>query len=98
MLATKQTRYLKKSHKFCIQLPKTVEQSLALYNKNGKSLQAGAISKELENVRVVFKILPDGKNASIDHPFVQYHMVFSIKMKYLRHKARLVAVGYMTKA
>ena len=33
-----QTRYLKKSHKFGIELPKTVEEALTLHAKNGNTL------------------------------------------------------------
>ena len=33
-----QTRYLKRSHKFGVELPKTVEQTLALDAKNGNIL------------------------------------------------------------
>ena len=50
-----QTRYLKKRHEFGIELTKTVEQALALYAKNGNTLWADAISKEIKNVRVAFK-------------------------------------------
>ena len=42
-----QTRYLKKSHKFGIELPKTVEQTLALDAKNGNTLWADAYPKKL---------------------------------------------------
>ena len=42
-----QTRYLKKSHKFGIEFPKTVEQALALDVKNSSNLWADAASKEL---------------------------------------------------
>ena len=59
-----------KSHKFGIELPKTVEQALALDAKNGNTLWADAISKEMENVRVAFKVLPDGKSVPIGHQFV----------------------------
>ena len=93
-----QTRYLRRSHKFGIELPKTVEQALALDAKNGNTLWADAISKEMENVRVAFKVLPDGKSVPIGHQFVQCHMVFDIKMEDFRCKARLVAGGHMTKA
>ena len=48
--------YLKKSHKFGIELPKTMEQTLALDAKNGNTLWADAIFKERENVRVVFEV------------------------------------------
>ena len=66
-----QSRYLKKSHKFGIELPKTVEQALALDAKNGNTLWADAISKEMENVRVAFEVLPDSKSTPIGHQFVQ---------------------------
>ena len=41
-----QTRYLKKSHKFGIELPKPVKQA-----RKGNTLWADAKSKEMENVR-----------------------------------------------
>ena len=62
-----QTRYLKKSHKFGIELPKTIEQALALDAKNGNTLWADVISKELENVRVAYEILSDQKSAPISY-------------------------------
>ena len=92
-----QTRYLKRSNMFGIELPKTLEESYALNAKNGNTLWADAISKEMENVRVVFKVLPDGKSVPIGHLFVPCHMPFNVKMEDFRHKARLVAGGHMTK-
>ena len=66
----RQTRYLKRSHKFGIELPKTVEKALALDAKNCNTLWADAISKEKENVRVTFKVLPDGKSVPIGYQFI----------------------------
>ena len=57
---------------------------MALDAKNGNTLWADAISKELENVGIAFEVLPDGKKAPIYHQFVIYHMVFNIKMEYFR--------------
>ena len=93
-----QTRYIKKSHKFGIELLNIVEQAQALDAKNGNTLWTNAISKEMENVRVPFDVLPDGKSIPIGHHFVQCHMVLEIKMEDFRCKARLVAGGNMTKA
>ena len=93
-----QTRYLKRSHKFGIELSKTVEEALALDAKNGNSLWADTISKEMENVRVAFEVLPDGKPVPMGNQFVQYHKVFDIKMEDFRCKTRLVAGGHMTEA
>ena len=69
-IRTQQTRYLKRSHKFCIELPKTVEEAYALDAKNGNTFWASAISKQMENVREAFKVLPEGKSMPISHQFV----------------------------
>ena len=66
----RQTRYLRRSHKFGIELPKTVKQALALDAKNGNTLWVDDKSKEIENVRVAFEVLPDGKSVPIGHQFV----------------------------
>ena len=65
-----QTRYLKKSHKFSIEVPKTVGQALVLDANNGITLWADAISREVKNVRVAFEILPDGIKAPVGQEFV----------------------------
>ena len=39
-----QTRYLRKSHQFGIELSKTVEEALALDDKNGNTLWVGSLS------------------------------------------------------
>ena len=46
IIRKQQNRYLKKSDKFGIELPKTVEQVLAMDAKNDNILWADAISKE----------------------------------------------------
>ena len=64
------TRYLRRSHKFCIELPKAVVEALTLDAKNDNTLWADAISKEAENVRVAFEFSLDGKSVPIGHQFV----------------------------
>ena len=75
-----------------------MEKALALDVKNGNTLWTDAMSKELDNVKMAFDILPDGKKAPKDPQFVQCHIVFDIKMENFRCKARLVVGGHMTKA
>ena len=75
-----------------------MEEAYVLDAKNGNTLWADGISKEMKNVRVAFEVLPDGKSVPIGHQFVQCHMVFDVKMENFRCKARLVAGGHMTKA
>ena len=83
---------------FGIELSHTVEETLSLNTKYSNTLWADAISKEMENVRVEFEVLPDWKSVPIGHQFMQCHMVFDVKMKDFRCKARLVAGGHMADA
>jgi hypothetical protein len=59
------TRYLNRTHKFGIKIPKTVKEALALDRKNGNTLWADAIAKEMREVHIAFNILPDGCSAPI---------------------------------
>ena len=61
-----------------------MEEAYALDAKIGNALWADASSKEMENVRVAFEVLPDGKSVFISHQFVQCHMLFDIKMEDFR--------------
>ena len=47
-----------------------MEQAHALDAKNGNTLQGDAISEEMENIRVAFKVSPDGKSVPIGHQFL----------------------------
>ena len=49
--------YMKRTHKFGITIPKTIQEAFDLDRKNGNTLWADAIAKELKDVRVAFKIL-----------------------------------------
>jgi hypothetical protein len=92
------THYLKRTHKFGIQSPKTVKEALALDRKNGNTLWADAIAKEMRAVRIAFNILPDGGSVPVGYQKIPCHMIFDIKMEDFRQKARLVAGGHLTEA
>ena len=74
-------RYLKRMHKFGIELPKTIKEALELDMKNGYTFWADAIAKEMKDVCVAFKILLDGQSAPIGYQNIPCHMVFDIKME-----------------
>ena len=65
LVKKRQTRYLKKTHKFGIEMPKTVKEAAKLDANNGDTKWMDAISKEMKNVRVAFDILKDGDRAPI---------------------------------
>jgi hypothetical protein len=90
--------HLKHTHKFGIDLPKTIKEALELDKKNGNTFWADAIAKETKDICVAFKILLDGLSAPIGYQKIPCHMIFDIKMEDFQSKARLVAGGHMTKA
>jgi hypothetical protein len=98
LVRRKTIRYLKRTHKFGIEIPKTVKKALALDRKNGNTLWVDAIAKEMREVRIDFNILPDGGSVPIGYQKIPCHMVFDVKMEDFRQKARLVAGGHLTKA
>ena len=95
IIAKLQTRYLRKTHKFGIELPKTVEEAIRLDEANGNDYWRKAIQKEMRNVRVAFNILEDDDKIPRGYEEVRCHMVFDVKMDFTR-KARLVAGGHTT--
>ena len=64
------TRYLKKTHKFGVEMPKTFKEAAKLDAKNGDIKWMDAISKEMTNVRVDFDILKDGDRSHIFHKHI----------------------------
>ena len=51
---------MKKTHKFGVEVPKTVKEAQELDQRNGDTKWTDSISKEMTNVRVAFDILKEG--------------------------------------
>ena len=69
------------THKFGIEIPKTVNEALALDCKNDNTLWVDAITKEMREVCIALNILPDGGFAPIGYQKILCHMVFDVKME-----------------
>lgn len=95
MIAATNTRYIKRTHKFGLELPKTVEDALAIDAASGTTYWYDMIQKEMRNNAVAFEFLQDGKSIPIGYTKITLHMVFDIKIDFTR-KARLVAGGHLT--
>eukprot|EP00804_Cyclotella_cryptica_P009101 CCRYP_003177-RA/>CCRYP_003177-RA protein AED:0.23 eAED:0.23 QI:0/0/0/1/1/1/2/0/629 len=80
-------RYLKRTHKWGLEVPQLVDDALAIDKRNGNTLWADAIAKEMKNVRVAFKILENGEKTPPGFQFIRCHMIFDIKMEDFRRKA-----------
>ena len=95
---TRKTAYLKKTHKFGIEVPSTVKRALEIDQENGNHLWADAISKEKAGVKPAFRLLSDDEPDPVGYQKIRCHMIFDVKMEDFRRKARLVAGGHMTAA
>jgi len=95
MIAAVNTRYIKRTHKFGIELPKTVEHALEIDRITGTTYWHDAIQKEMRNNAIAFEFLQPGDSIPIGFTKITLHMVFDIKIDFTR-KARLVAGGHLT--
>ena len=88
-------RYHKRTHKFGFEIPKTVKRALELDKENGNTLWQDAIDKEMQNVRIAFKVVEDESEIPSNSQYMECHMVFDVKLESnFRRKARLVAGGH----
>jgi hypothetical protein len=89
------TRYAKKTHKYGIRLPKSVEEAYELDRENGTDHWHQAILKEMKNNSVAFRFLEDNESLPVGSQWIPFHMIFDIKCDFTR-KARFVAGGHWT--
>ena len=88
-------RYIKRTHNFGIEVPKTVEEAIALDENNGDTLWKKSNAKEMKNVREAFKIFAEGGNPLPGYHKIRCHMIFHINIKDFRRKTRLVSGGHV---
>ena len=88
------TRYWKRTHKFGIELPKSVKEAYAIDRRTGTDFWRTAIEKEMKNNALAFEFR-DGDEMPVGHKHIDCHMVFDIKSD-LTRKARFVAGGHQT--
>eukprot|EP00804_Cyclotella_cryptica_P001262 CCRYP_012757-RA/>CCRYP_012757-RA protein AED:0.45 eAED:0.45 QI:0/-1/0/1/-1/1/1/0/166 len=74
-------RYYNRTHKYGIEIPKSVEEAYAIDKATGTTFWCYAIEKEMTNVHVAFDILADGAAPPPDHQFICCHMIFDVKME-----------------
>ena len=61
IVASVTARVRKMSHKYGIEIPNYIEEAYRIDDKNGNTIWRDAINKEIENLKVTFEILLDGK-------------------------------------
>ena len=100
------SKYWRTTHKFGIEVPKSVEEAYEIDRITGTSHWTRAIEKEMKNVRVAFQKLDNVSHDQMrtgkikpGYSYCSTHMIFDIKMDgAFARKARLVADGHKTKA
>jgi Reverse transcriptase (RNA-dependent DNA polymerase) len=84
-----------RTHKFGIEVPKTVKRAIEIDTETGTDFWRMAIEKEMKNNKSAFEILPNGTTVPVGYTMIRCHMIFDIKMDFTR-KARFVAGGHLT--
>jgi hypothetical protein len=80
LVQKRMTCYLKRTHKFGIEVPKTIKEAFDPDRKNVNTFWANSIAKEMKEVCITFKILPDGHVAPIGYQKIPCHMICDAKM------------------
>jgi len=95
-IAASNTKYIKRTHHFGLEIPKTVKRALEIDAETGNWLRQDAIAKEMEAVKVAFWILENGKNLPPRYQRIECHKIFDVKLDGFHRKTRLVAGGHKT--
>ncbi|KAL7487495.1 LOW QUALITY PROTEIN: hypothetical protein ACHAW6_013084 [Cyclotella cf. meneghiniana] len=75
------TRYHKHTHKFGIELPKTVNKAYAINKATGTTFWHDVIELEMKIFWVAFDVLMDGVESPSDFQYMRCHMIFDGKME-----------------
>jgi hypothetical protein len=73
--------YLKKTMKFGMKVPFSVNHALKIDRRNGNTLWADAIAKEMKDVHIAYKCLNPGKHPPLDYKWIKCHIFLTSKLK-----------------
>jgi hypothetical protein len=93
IIAAINSRVKKKTHKYGLEVPTSIEHVRGIDAQNGDTCWQDAIDKEMYNVSVAFKILEEDEHLPVGYTKSSGHMVFDVKMDFTR-KARWVKDGH----
>ena len=81
IIAAVNKRYHKRTHKFGLELPKSVKEALEIDRQTGTTHWRDALDLEMKNVRVAFEVFEDEDAIPPPYQQINCHMVFDIKME-----------------
>ena len=76
------SRVKKRTHKYGVRIPRTVEEAYQLDKINGNNLWKEAIEKEMRNVFIAFELLEDNEPLPSDYKPASCHIIFDVKMDF----------------
>jgi hypothetical protein len=82
----KKKKYWRRTHKYGIELPKSVPEALEIDVRTGTTFWRDAIEKEMKNILPAFKFNEDD-SVPIGYKKITCHMIFDVKMVGLVRKA-----------
>ena len=95
IISSVRSRIKKMNHKYGVQVPKTIEEAYKLDEANNNHLWRHAIDREMENLKVAFDILLEGKEPPPGYTKTSGHIIFDVRMT-MERKARWVKDGHKT--
>ena len=98
IVAKTKSKYWIRTHKYGIEIPKSVQEAKRIDEKNGNTLWWDAICQEMRNNRIAFeKFEGNADDIPPGYQEVRCHMVFDVKIgENFRRKARMCAGGHTT--
>ncbi len=95
ILSAVKKRIRRTTHKYGVEMPRSIEHARALDRQNGNTLWMDALAKEMFHVGIAFEVLEEAEKAPPGWSKVTGHLVWDVKLDFTR-KARWVLDGHKT--
>jgi hypothetical protein len=79
IVAKVKSKYWQRTHKYGIEIPKSVAEAKRIDEKNGNTLWWDAICQEMANVRVAFEEY-DGEGVPVGYAKIKCHIIFDVNL------------------
>jgi hypothetical protein len=89
-------RYHKRTHKFGTEVPKSWDECVRLDKENGNTFWQDVVRKEMNNVRISFKIMNGDESVPPTYQEIRCYMIFDVKIEDLRPNLKFFAGGHTT--
>ena len=96
IISAVKARVPRMTHKYGIEVPKSVNHAKEIDSKNGNSLWMDALQLEMKTILIAFQIKPEGSTPPAGYTKSSGHIIWDVKMDFTR-KARWVKNGHLTR-